>query len=313
MNKVPGLLITFLISCALTLGSLSDAEAKRFGGARSFGGKSAYRMPYKRSTAAPRSASQQRAYTQNQTTRQAMSRRGGLMGMLGGLALGGLLGAMFFGGAFEGLNFFDVLIFGGIAFMLYKLFAARTNSARHPAYNKTSHDARSDTPSAYQSPESEREQVGSRAFDTDVLFDKKNNNTFHQDADFSQHRIPDDFDQTAFLSGAKTAFRSLQVAWDARDLAEIRGLTTDKVFAEIQEQLKATDEANNTEVLELEAELLEVGDNSLELQATVLFDGLIREAIDRPAEQIREVWHFIKAKNSIQPTWYLDGIQQLES
>ncbi len=49
--------------------------------------------------------------------------------MLGGLALGGLLGALFFGGAFENLNFLDIAIFALIGFLLYRLFAARARRA----------------------------------------------------------------------------------------------------------------------------------------------------------------------------------------
>jgi predicted lipid-binding transport protein (Tim44 family) len=50
----------------------------------------------------------------------------------------------------------------------------------------------------------------------------------------------------------------------------------------------------------------------VELQATVLFDVIMREDNNAQPDQAREVWHFVKPKNSIQPTWYLDGIQQLE-
>lgn len=47
-----------------------------------------------------------------------------------------------------------------------------------------------------------------------------------------------------------------------------------------------------------------------------MFDSLLREIDEEQteearAEQVREVWHFIKPLNGVQPTWYLDGIQQL--
>jgi hypothetical protein len=58
--------------------------------------------------------------------------------------------------------------------------------------------------------------------------------------------------------------------------------------------------------------LLEVREIGVELQATVLFDVIMREDSNAQPDQVREVWHFVKPKNSIQPTWYLDGIQQLE-
>jgi predicted lipid-binding transport protein (Tim44 family) len=87
----------------------------------------------------PPSAKQQQASQQNQAAKQGLAQRGGLMGMLGGLAIGGLLGALLFGGAFENLNLMDFLIFGGIAFMLYKLLSARSRATPQPAYNRAPH------------------------------------------------------------------------------------------------------------------------------------------------------------------------------
>ena len=308
MNKYISIVATLVIGLALTLGDISDADAKRFGGGSSFGGRSSYSAPYKRSAIPPtRSASQQQASAQNQAARQGMANRGGLMGMLGGLALGGLLGSLFFGGAFENFNFMDILVFGGIAWLLYKLFAAKAGTAQRPAYNRTADN--------YE--ESQPLQSNPAGFNTDILFnkDKKQSTSqnFQQDADFNDtFAIPEGFDQQAFLSGAKIAYTTLQKAWDDRDLAEIRGLTTDKVFAEIQDQLKASATENHTDILKLDAELLEVREIGSELEAVVLFDVIMREDVNAQAEQVREVWHFIKPKNSIQPKWLLDGIQQLE-
>ena len=308
MNKYISIIAFFFIALSLTLGDISDADAKRFGGGSSFGGRSSYSAPYKRSAIPPtRSASQQQASAQNQAARQGMANRSGLMGMLGGLALGGLLGSLFFGGAFENFNFMDILVFGGIAYLLYKLFAAKTGAAQRPAYDRSTND--------YQ--ESQPIQSNPAGFNTDVLFNKdKKQSTgqnFRQNVDFNKTiSTPEDFDQHAFLSGAKIAFTTLQKAWDDRDLAEIRGLSTDKVFAEIQEQLKASATENHTDLLKLDAELLEVREIGSELEAVVLFDAIMREDINAQTEQVREVWHFVKPKISIQPKWLLDGIQQLE-
>ncbi|WP_027148557.1 Tim44 domain-containing protein [Methylobacter tundripaludum] len=315
MNKYTGIIAVLLMGLSLTLGGMSDADAKRFGGGSSFGGRSSYSAPYQRSATPPtRSANQQQAATPNQAARPAGANRGGLMGVLGGLALGGLLGSLFAGGGFQGINFMDILVFGGIAFLLYKLFAAKkAGSVQQPTvYNRT---ADHNSASSYQEPQAT--QANPAGFDTDVLFKKDKNKSdsseayVQQDADFAAAVIPKDFDQQAFLDGARRAFTELQKAWDERDLAEIRGLTTDKVFAEIQDQLKASATENRTEILKLDAELLEVREVGSELEATVLFDSIMREDSTAQAEQVREVWHFIKPKVSIQPKWYLDGIQQL--
>ncbi|MDP1664080.1 MAG: Tim44-like domain-containing protein [Methylobacter sp.] len=312
MNKYTGIIATLLMGLSLTLAEMSDADAKRFGGGSSFGGRSSYSAPYQRSVTPPARPAQQQAATPNPAATPAAAGRSGLMGMLGGLALGGLLGSLFAGGGFQGINFMDILIFGGIAFLLYKWFAAKKASATpRPAYNRTADNN-------YQvSPPNQTDPAG---FDTDILFGDKHNTatsgalgqSAQQNAEVGTANVPANFDQKGFLIGAKIAFTELQKAWDERDLAEIRGLTTDKVFAEIQDQLKASTTENRTEVLKLEAELLEVREVGSELEAVVLFDSIMREDSNAQAEQVREVWHFIKPKVSIQSKWYLDGIQQLE-
>jgi len=327
MKKTTGFFATVLFCFTLLLAGIPDVEAKRFGGARSFGGKPSYSSPFRRSTTSKpmRSASQQKAYTQNQTARQNMSRRGGFMGMLGGLALGGLLGAMFFGGAFEGINFMDILLFGGIAYLLYRLFAAKAGarSRPQPAYSRNNYSSQQNGASASNpqykpQPFGGSSQRSSAGFDTDILFDKNTKKNYssasdlQNDADFEEAIIPAGFDEADFLAGAKGAFKDLQKAWDNHELAEIRGLTTDKVFAEIQEQLKDLTEKNQTDVLKIDAELLSIREIDNELEAVVLFDAVIREVVNKQAQHVQEVWHFIKSKNSMQPKWYLDGIQQLE-
>ncbi|SMG66978.1 import inner membrane translocase subunit [methanotrophic bacterial endosymbiont of Bathymodiolus sp.] len=323
MNKIFSLFLAVIITTTLSFAGISDAEAKRFGGARSFGGSSKYSKSYSRKASSPtkRTANQQQAYNKNQSARQSMSKRGGLMGLLGGLALGGLLGSLFFGGAFENFNFMDILIFGGIAYLLYKLFAAkagrpRTSGVNNYARNTTHTESLN---SSYQ--RNNHEPANSADFDTDIFSKKGQSNNFNtNDAHNSEEKLvedaivlPKDFNEQDFLNGAKSAFKMLQSAWDQRDLAEIRSLTTDKVFAEIQTQLQGSTSENHTDVLNIEVELLVVRETGNDIEAVVLFDTLMREERTAHPEQVREVWTFIKPKNSIQAKWYLDGLQQLEN
>jgi predicted lipid-binding transport protein (Tim44 family) len=309
MKKLSSFLFTLLIAFTLSIGAIPDAEAKRFGGMKSFGSKSSYNKSYSNKSAklTPRTASQQKAYSQNQTARKTMSKRGGLMGMLGGLALGGMLGALFFGGAFEDLNFMDLLIFGGIAFLLLKLFAAKANKQQpQAAYNRNSHGSHHSS-----NPLDIENNYLRNNHQDDANFDE----TTSSQPDDSDNAtvVPKGFDEKAFLEGAENAYKVLQSAWDNKELAEIRGLTTDKVFAEIQSQMQEMDGENQTDILTLNAQLLEIREVGKELEATVLFDALLREERDSRPQQVREVWTFIKQKNSPQPKWYLDGLQQLET
>jgi hypothetical protein len=103
MNKLFRFTLSSALITALLFTGMNEAFAKRMGGGKSFGGKPSYSEPSRRSTDGDVSSQTQRpAYQQpasaasqrNQAAREALARRGGLMGMLGGLALGGLLSSI---------------------------------------------------------------------------------------------------------------------------------------------------------------------------------------------------------------------------
>lgn len=294
---------------SVLLATVEEASAARMGSGKSFGSRPSYSMPYQRSPGMGQSGgfaqqpSASPAQARNQALRDSMAQRGGFGRFLGGLALGGLLGALFMGGGFEHINFLDILVFAGIAFLLMRIFAAKRQAAESPAspMGYTRHDAPAQ---GY-----ERRAAG---FDTDVM-SKGTTGGSSYDAPKAP-AFPADFDADQFISGAKAAYAMMQAAWDRGDLAELRGLTTDKVFGELQDQVRARGDApNQTDLLKVECEILEVRDVAGAREATVLFDVMMREEAQGRPEQVREVWHFVRQLNSRQPTWFLDGIQQLEA
>ena len=315
MKKASGLLLSVVIAFSLLTAGLGEAYAARLGGGKSFGSRPSYSTPYSRpggsSQASPSPAYQPLPAAQhNQAARGALANRGGLMGMLGGLALGGLLGAMFFGGAFEGINFMDILLFAGVAFLLFKLFASR----RQDSVGQTAGGRGYAAPEQpIEAPAYQRVAAPNRAgFDTDLLFKRGAIPATGFTPSTVAPRLPADFDAAGFLKGAKTAYAHLQQAWDKGDLAELRGLCTDTVFAELQQQIRQREGENRTELLKVEAELLGVRDVGGDREAAVLFDVVLRESPGLAPAPVREVWHFTRSRASQQPTWFLDGLQQLE-
>ena len=326
MNGKTGFMIRTLLSLLVLAASLSDASAARMGGGRSFGSRPSYSTPYQRSPSSvnpgasrpsnpAQSPAASPAQARNQSIRDSLAQRGGLARFLGGLALGGLLGALFFGGGFEHLNILDLLVFGGVALLLFKLLASRRPAPERVATQAGYYGGQDRQENVYERHTSEPVSSGSGSggagFDTDLLSRKTG---FNPAASAAASAIPADFDATGFLQGARSAYALMQEAWDKADLAELRALTTDKVFGELQDQIRARGLAENrTELLEVEAELLEVRDIGEERVATVLFDVLMREQAHADPARVQEVWHFTRARNSRQPTWFLDGIQQLEA
>jgi predicted lipid-binding transport protein (Tim44 family) len=248
---------------------------------------------------------------QNAAQRQSLANRGGLMGMLGGLAIGGLLGALLFGGAFENINFFDIAVILGLAALAYFLFASlrrRGGPAASPAAAAYGSPVAGPAPGDAEEPVMRRETAATapRSGGWGAVLGGGGEPAVS---------VPPGFDTAGFMEGAKRAYRMLQEAWDRGDLSELRGLTTDDVFAELQDQLRARAGENRTEVIRLDAQLLEARQSGNEMEASVLFEAFLREVDDtrgpdERGELVREVWHFTRPANSRQPTWFLDGIQQ---
>ncbi len=292
-----------LASTTLLISGMDVAEAKRLGGGKSFGSKFSFSQPLKKNSMAKTSAQQKPsspAMQQNTARKQQLAQRGGVMGMLGALALGGLLGVLFMGGAFEGVNFMDILIISLIIFLLFKFLSRR--SQQQPAvaggYGPTDLDDLGDIDN-HQQQRSGSNQLGG------------NDNTGEGSSiDELRNISPKQFDQAAFIEGAKSCFARLQQAWNEGDLSDIRQFTTDHVFGEIQDQHQAGESHGKTEIVSLDAELLSSNDLSSKQEAIVLFRAELTE--DDTSHCIEEVWHFIKPANSQQTTWFLDGIQQVQ-
>jgi len=291
MKVLSSFLVVLLASTVLMAGGMDVAEAKRLGGGVSFGDKFSYSQPVKKSIGQNQLLSS--ALNQNVVRKQALTQKGGFVGMFGALALGGLLGAMFFGGTFDGVNLMDIIIFGLIIFLLLKLMARKAQSAASGGYGSTAPHYGD----VYQQSQSGSETGGGQAADDVSLDDLRS-------------AVPKQFDQADFIDGARNCFVRLQKSWDEGDLADIRQFTTDHVFGEIQDQLHDRDSHSQTEIISLEAELLSASGQGNKHEAIVLFRGELKE--DGQQHMIEEVWHFVKPANNQQPSWVLDGIQQVK-
>ncbi len=91
-------------------------------------------------------------------------------------------------------------------------------------------------------------------------------------------------------------------------MQDINAFTVPEVFAEIKMQLdERGNEPNTTEVMNLNAELLDVSKQSLSMIASVRFTGSVKENND-PVMQLDEIWHFRQFDG--QKDWLIGGIQQ---
>jgi predicted lipid-binding transport protein (Tim44 family) len=122
--------------------------------------------------------------------------------------------------------------------------------------------------------------------------------------------VPADFDTEAFARIAKMIFIRLQAANDAGDLNDLRTFTTPEMFAAVRLDLQERGStAQRTDVVRVDAEVLDVASEADRQVVSVRFHGLIREQADGVAEPFDEVWHLVKPSDGSRE-WAIAGIQQ---
>ncbi len=126
----------------------------------------------------------------------------------------------------------------------------------------------------------------------------------------SAKRIPDDFDVAGFERHAKVNFIRLQAANDARDLDDIRQFTTPEMFAELKlEMAERGQSVQKTDVVSINADVIEVDEDAQRYLVSVRFTGVIRDNSGDPDESFDEIWHLTKSRQG-NSGWALSGIQQ---
>ncbi|MDP3289489.1 MAG: Tim44-like domain-containing protein, partial [Methyloversatilis sp.] len=236
---------------------------------------------------------QQQTTNAPSSTPQKRSWMGPLAGLAAGIGLAALASHLGFGEELASFMMIALLVVG--ALVLWRVFARRKSPAPQAGMQYAA--AAAGRP-AYAPP-----QV--QPFDAPAAGGSAAATT-------APAHIPADFDVAGFLRQAKLNFVRLQAANDAGDVEDIRSFTTPEVFAEIRMQIQERgNEPQSTDVVQVEAVLLDVTTEDTQYVASVRFYGLIREQADASPESFDEVWHLSKPVSGDRG-WLIAGIQQME-
>ncbi len=123
-------------------------------------------------------------------------------------------------------------------------------------------------------------------------------------------RYPPGFDPAPFVEQAKLQFRKLQAAYDANDRKALAEVMTPEMFAQISSELAQRGAHIPTEVMRLDAEVLEATTEGDRHWASVQFKGLLREDGTVLPKEFEEIWNLSKPVDG-STGWLLAGIQQL--
>ncbi|TBV15751.1 Tim44 domain-containing protein [Stutzerimonas kirkiae] len=278
MQRVLSLFMALSLCVGLTFSI--DAEARRMGSGKSFGAAPSHQtrqaQPQRNDTAAaPATAGRQ----------AAASGASRWLGPLAGIAAGGLLASMFMGDGFEGIQFLDILIFGLIAFLLFRFLAARRQ--QQPAAAGHAPLQREAAPQA--------SIFGGSAPVASVA---------------PVINAPAWFNEQSFVSAAREHFLSLQQHWDANEMDKIAEFVTPQMFEFLKrERAELGDGYQSTYIDGLEIQLDGVDDNPEKTVATLTFSGVSKNSRFDQGEAFSESWRMERQQGENQP-WLVAGIRQ---
>ncbi len=122
--------------------------------------------------------------------------------------------------------------------------------------------------------------------------------------------LPAGFDHAAFERIAKMIFIRLQAANDAGDLDDLRAFTTPEMFASARLDLQERGGvAQKTDVVTVDARLIDFAQEADRQVVSVRYSGLIREESESAAAAFDEVWHLVRPLDGSRD-WAIAGIQQ---
>ena len=283
-----------VFSLTLALGlSIGDADAaKRLGGGKSVGmqREAVAPKPAAPAQAAPAPANQPAPAAP--TAAQPQPKRnwlGPIAGLAAGLGIAALLSHFGLG---EGMaNFLMIALLAMAAFFVIKLLFRRKAEPQSSPLQYAGAGNTGMNPPPMSAP----------AYGTAAA---EQNNTVSP-------RIPAGFDSEGFLRIAKLNFVRLQAANDSGNVADLRDFVSPEIFAELKLQIEERGKTTQqTDVVTLNASLLEVVTEGSRHIASVHFSGMIREDANAPAEAFEEVWNLSKPVDG-NGGWVVAGIQQI--
>ncbi len=286
------ILVLFLLFSGASLMATTSVEAARLGGGKSSGmqRQSIPREAPKAPASQPQSAPSQPAGTPA-TQPGGMSR---WLGPLAAFGAGAVLASMFGGSAFAGAmgNMLMIALVIGLVFFAINFFRRKATPA----------PATAGAPMQY---------AELRPVEPQTPINPNSPAALSMGATAAARRYPEGFDAEGFLRNAKVSFIRLQAANDANDVRDIRDYTTPELYAELAMQIQErAGKPQKTEVITLNAELLDVTQEPERLIASVRYTGLVREQEVGNPTPLDEIWHVVKDSTNAKATWLIAGIEQ---
>ena len=192
---------------------------------------------------------------------------------------------MFMGDGFEGIQFLDILLLGLIAFVIFKLFAARRQAQGQPAMAGGM-----------------QRQMPQQA----PIFGGASAST----SAAATINAPAWFDEQRFIEAGRTHFLALQQHWDAAEMDKIAEFVTPQMLSFLKEERASLGDAyQSTYIDDLSVQLDGIDELADKTVATLTFRGVAKTSRFDQGESFSESWRMERVNGDNQP-WLVAGIRQ---
>ena len=319
---------TWILSAVIAAVALSfaaaDVQAKRLGGGKSTGMQrdmpartAPDAAPGKPATPA-QAAPQQAGNPAVAPGAAAAPAKRSWMGPLAGLAAGlGIAALMSHFGMGEGMgNILMIALLAMVAFVVIRLIMRRFSPAPTASAptNFTGSGNGSPAQVAWPSPASSAPALGSSpaAAAPEVVENLADAKPVDAKPAIAKVFVPAAFDTEGFERVAKMIFIRLQAANDSGDLEDLRSFTTPEMFASARLDLQDRgDVKQQTDVIHVDAKVLDVAQEGERQIVSVRFTGQVREEAGAAPTSFNEIWHLVKPLDDSR-NWAIAGIEQAQ-
>lgn len=303
MNKFTAFAVALFALAALV--AADHAEAKRMGGGRSLGAQRqvtpAPAPPSSPSVAPAPSAPMQAAPAKAAAAPAAAGASrwlGPIAGLAAGLGLAALLSHLGLSETFASFLLLALLVVGGF-FLVRLLLARRTPAASPLQYAGAGAGTPRVEPRLDATAPARFEPVLGAASGAAPA------------AAAPAGNYPPGFDPAPFVEQAKLQFGKLQAAFDSGDRKALADVLTPEMFAEVTRELADRGSHLPTEIMRLDATILEAATEGDRHWMSVHFKGLLRENGTVLPKEFDEIWNLTKPVDG-KSGWLLAGIQQVD-
>ncbi len=317
---MPRTAILVVAALAVFSVSLSDlADARRMGGGRSLGAQRESITPTRPAPsptapagnavspaqpAAPAAAATKAPAAAPAAAPSGASRwLGPIAGIAAGLGLAALMSHFGLSEGFGSLLLIAALVIGAI-FVLRMFLARRQTAAATPAGAMQYANANDNGRTSYDAPAAPSWRGAAKT--EPLLAAEPASPAFG----VVRKPLPAGFDAPGFAKEAKWQYIQIQRSYDSGDRAALSSVMTPEMNAEVGRELDERVGHQPTEIVTLDADVLEVTQEADKYWASVRFTGLLREDGEPVPKAVDEIWNLTKPVNG-SSGWLLAGIAQI--